>query len=195
MRLIDAPVGLFLYKGEMCLKTEYIADWGIEAYIVSSGEIFWGGAKTAEERNNLDVTPIEAEPVRYGRWNADGSCSDVESSIIKTPMAQTTATTAERRWIWRRNTMSLTNIEQNVKGGEESICKTCAHNIVCRYKDNQPCIECNQYARQKRHGRKGKSIISGTGLMCTACYSDIDADAVFCKYCRAKMDGDSHDQA
>lgn len=68
MRLIDAPVGLFLYDGEMCLKTEYIADWGIEAYIVSSGEAFWGGAKTTEERRYLEVTPIEAEPVRHGRW-------------------------------------------------------------------------------------------------------------------------------
>lgn len=68
MRLIDAPIGLFMSKeGEMCLKTEYIADWGVEAYIVSSGETFWGGAKTAEERNNLDVTPVDAVPVVYGR--------------------------------------------------------------------------------------------------------------------------------
>lgn len=69
MRLIDAPVGLFMSKeGELCLKTEYIADWGVEAYIVSSGETYWGGAKTAEERNNLDVTPIEVAPVRNGHW-------------------------------------------------------------------------------------------------------------------------------
>lgn len=38
------------------------------------------------------------------------------------------------------------------------------------------------------HGRKAESAISKTGLMCTACYSDIDSDAVFCKYCGAKMD-------
>lgn len=75
MRLIDAPVGLFMSKdGEMCLKTEYIAEWGVEAYIVSSGETYWGGAKTAEERNNLDVTPIDAVPVvrckdcKHHRW-------------------------------------------------------------------------------------------------------------------------------
>lgn len=49
--------------------------------------------------------------------------------------------------------MGLTNIEQRVKGGEESICKTCAHNKVCRYMDNQPCIECSQYAAPERHGR------------------------------------------
>ena len=69
MRLIDAPVGLFMSKeGEMCLKTEYIADWGVEAYIVSSGETYWGGVKTAEERNNLEVTPIDAVPVVPGQW-------------------------------------------------------------------------------------------------------------------------------
>ena len=82
MRLIDAPVGLFLHKGEMCLKTEYIADWGIEAYIVSSGEVLWGNAKTAEERNNLDVTPIEAEPVRHGRWDYYSSTMQ-ECSVCK----------------------------------------------------------------------------------------------------------------
>ena len=33
---------------------------------------------------------------------------------------------------------------------------------------------------------KAESSISETGLMCSACYSDIDRDAVFCKYCGAK---------
>lgn len=40
-----------------------------------------------------------------------------------------------------------------------------------------------------KYGIKHKSSISNTGLMCTACFSDIDRDAVFCKYCGAKMDG------
>ena len=35
--------------------------------------------------------------------------------------------------------------------------------------------------------RKAESVISKTGLMCTACHSDIDRDAVFCKYCGAKV--------
>lgn len=34
---------------------------------------------------------------------------------------------------------------------------------------------------------KAESVISETGLMCTACHSDIDRDAVFCKYCGAKV--------
>lgn len=47
-------------------------------------------------------------------------------------------------------------------------------------------------AEPVRHGKKGKSTISSTGLMCTACYSDIDDDAVFCKYCGAKVEEDNH---
>lgn len=34
---------------------------------------------------------------------------------------------------------------------------------------------------------KAESVISKTGLMCTACHSDIDREAVFCKYCGAKV--------
>lgn len=39
-----------------------------------------------------------------------------------------------------------------------------------------------------RHAVKADSAISETGLMCTACYSDVDRDAVWCKYCGAKME-------
>ena len=39
----------------------------------------------------------------------------------------------------------------------------------------------------QEHCHKADSVISKTGLMCTACYSDIDRDAVFCKYCGAKV--------
>lgn len=72
MRLIDAPVGLFMFEETLCLKTEYAnPQGGVEAYIVSSGEVFWGRAKTQEERNNLDVTPVNADNLRpHGRWIA-----------------------------------------------------------------------------------------------------------------------------
>ena len=36
-------------------------------------------------------------------------------------------------------------------------------------------------------GYKAESGISKTGFMCTACHSDVDRDAVYCKYCGAKM--------
>ena len=38
------------------------------------------------------------------------------------------------------------------------------------------------------HARKATSAISQTGLMCTACHSDVDDDAVYCQYCGAILD-------
>lgn len=41
--LADCPIGLFWCGDELCLKTEYGTNEGrIDAYIVSSGEFFWG---------------------------------------------------------------------------------------------------------------------------------------------------------
>lgn len=59
MRLIDAPVGLFMWNDTLCLKTEYFTNGRVEAYVVSSGECFWGGVRTAEEVNNIEVIPID----------------------------------------------------------------------------------------------------------------------------------------
>ena len=63
MRLIDAPVGLFLCDGVMGMKTEYFTDGRVDAFVVESGEFFCGGATTTEELNNLEVVPIDAVPV------------------------------------------------------------------------------------------------------------------------------------
>lgn len=69
MRLIDAPIGLFLYDGQLVLKTEYStvrSDTEVatpDCYIIDSGEYFWGGTKTAEERNSLEVVPVERSSV------------------------------------------------------------------------------------------------------------------------------------
>ena len=51
--LKDCPIGLFLYNGELCLKTEYALD----SYIVSSGEMFWGGVSNREDLANIKVRP------------------------------------------------------------------------------------------------------------------------------------------
>lgn len=64
MKLIDAPVGLFECNDILVLKTEYSTkheDGTItpDCYIVESGEYFWGDAKTAKGRNNLEVIPID----------------------------------------------------------------------------------------------------------------------------------------
>ena len=57
-KLKNCPIGLFMSKnGELCLKTEY----GVESYIVSSGERFWGGAKNQDALSKIIVTPCEVQ--------------------------------------------------------------------------------------------------------------------------------------
>lgn len=65
MRLIDAPIGIFRFDGELVLKTEYYSEnkqsgkYIPDCYIVRTGEYFWGGVKTANELINLDVEPVD----------------------------------------------------------------------------------------------------------------------------------------
>jgi hypothetical protein len=58
--LLNCPVGLFLCRDQICLKTEYGNNDGrIDAYIVSSGEFFWGDApQTIESQRAQLVTPL-----------------------------------------------------------------------------------------------------------------------------------------
>jgi len=57
--LTDCPIGLFRYGGELCLKTEYGSNEGrIDAYIVSSGEFFWGGTNTPAAQRKVMVEPV-----------------------------------------------------------------------------------------------------------------------------------------
>ena len=64
--LTHCPIGLFIdAHGNLCLKTEYIGNEGrIDAYIVSSGEFFWGDAPQtiASQRKQL-VLPVTNEEV------------------------------------------------------------------------------------------------------------------------------------
>ena len=65
MRLIDAPIGIFRFDGELVLKTEYYSEnkrsgkYIPDCYIVRTGEYFLGGTKTANELINLDVEPVD----------------------------------------------------------------------------------------------------------------------------------------
>ncbi|MFA7289594.1 MAG: hypothetical protein WC055_12025 [Melioribacteraceae bacterium] len=57
--LEDCPIGLFMYKDTLVLKTEYGNNDGwLDCYIVDSGEKFWAGCNTPEEMRNLRVYPI-----------------------------------------------------------------------------------------------------------------------------------------
>lgn len=64
IKLIEAPIGLFEVDGILVLKTEYSTrheDGTItpDCYIIESGEYFWGGVDSVEERNNLEVAPVD----------------------------------------------------------------------------------------------------------------------------------------
>ena len=69
VKLKDCPIGLFITEHKtLCVKTEY----GTEAYIVWSGEFYWGGAKTKAEIGEIFVLPISDKVVqrlerKYGR--------------------------------------------------------------------------------------------------------------------------------
>lgn len=58
--LVECPIGLFLHEDTLCLKTEYGNNEGrIDAYIVSTGEFFWGDSsqKVDNQRKQL-VIPL-----------------------------------------------------------------------------------------------------------------------------------------
>lgn len=66
--LRDYEKGLFIDDDTLCVKTEY----GNEAYIVWSGEYFWGGAKTKEAIGDVLILPIPDKDVqriekKYGK--------------------------------------------------------------------------------------------------------------------------------
>lgn len=59
--LMDCPIGLFKSdNGSLCVKTEYGNNEGrIDAYIVATGEFFWGAApQTIESQREQLVTPV-----------------------------------------------------------------------------------------------------------------------------------------
>lgn len=62
--LSACPIGLFVSTdGTLCLKTEYGTNEGrIDAYIVSTGEFFWGAhPQTIENQRRQMVRPIELD--------------------------------------------------------------------------------------------------------------------------------------
>ena len=64
--LAECPIGLFISaSGDLCLKTEYGSNEGrIDAYIVASGEFFWGAApQTIKHQRRQLVRPVTDEKV------------------------------------------------------------------------------------------------------------------------------------
>lgn len=72
--LARCPIGLFECRGELCLKSEYGSNEGrIDAYIVSSGEFFWGDQPQtiASQRAQL-VRPVTLSDGPKGQGNTSG---------------------------------------------------------------------------------------------------------------------------
>ncbi|WEK05731.1 MAG: hypothetical protein P0Y65_05610 [Candidatus Devosia phytovorans] len=67
--LDDCPPGLFWFDGSLCFKSEYSQLRGTpdnrlmqcDAYVVASGEYFWGGTSDVAARSELMVQPIHFE--------------------------------------------------------------------------------------------------------------------------------------
>ena len=50
---------LFMYNGTIALKSEYRTEKSaVEAYIIGSGEMFWGGTSTANDQVELEVIEL-----------------------------------------------------------------------------------------------------------------------------------------
>jgi hypothetical protein len=67
--LEDCPVGLFQFGRTIGFKSEYMTqqsngDFSIDAYVVESGEYFWGGTNNGEDQRALFVTPIDFDRIR-----------------------------------------------------------------------------------------------------------------------------------
>lgn len=73
MELRECPPGPFLFNGSLGFKTEYAEEipagskkWWPGAYCMESGEFFWGGVSTHEERAKLMVQPVEVAVIPRG---------------------------------------------------------------------------------------------------------------------------------
>lgn len=76
-QLDDCPTGLFLFGSTLGFKSEYatLKEEGgtavglqCDAYVVSSGEYFWGGVSDWRARSQLLVTPLNLDDANAGFW-------------------------------------------------------------------------------------------------------------------------------
>jgi hypothetical protein len=83
LALADCPVGLFMKDDELCLKTEYGDNNGrIDAYIVSTGEFFWGGTSKPQDQRKVLVQPVEVDALHFSA-RQQASVEEVAHSLCK----------------------------------------------------------------------------------------------------------------
>lgn len=96
--LAELLPGTIFLCGDDCLavKSEYQCSNGlIEAFIIGSGEQFWGGTHTVREQRELIVQPMAVVEVFRGRWiHCHGKtnlwyCSVCGGKIIYNPKRRT----------------------------------------------------------------------------------------------------------
>ena len=95
--LAECPIGLFLHGRELCLKTEYGNNEGrIDAYIVSSGEFFWGAPpQTIASQRAQMVRPVPLaaiEAVLAARPEPEG----MEPPLLAKALRELSAAMSER---------------------------------------------------------------------------------------------------
>ena len=66
------PPGLFLWNGILCFRSEYatMTETNLrqpDAYVVESGEYFWGGVSDSRSRDELMVQPVAPTPPSEGK--------------------------------------------------------------------------------------------------------------------------------
>ncbi len=71
----EAPPGLFWFHRTLAFKSGYKTEslsrpgvWQSDAFVVTSGEYFWGGTSDPEAREKLSVRPIQTEVARRAIW-------------------------------------------------------------------------------------------------------------------------------
>lgn len=87
--LANCPIGLFMPvdSDELCLKTEYGNNEGrIDAYIVSSGEFFWGSApQTIPNQRAQLVRPVDVDVVPMIACEACGNTGTTDDEEENCP--------------------------------------------------------------------------------------------------------------
>lgn len=83
--LQDCPPGLFLFDGTLGFKTEHYMrgapeGLGAGAYVLASGEVFWGGAHTHKERCSLMVQPLTYRCISI---NGGHLCNDMSIQSLE----------------------------------------------------------------------------------------------------------------
>lgn len=143
MRLIDAPIGIFRFNGELVLKTEYYnkdkqsGKYIPDCYIIRTGEYFWGGAKTVNELINLDIEPVDFAELLPTVTDTINRQAAIDAMAELQGRASTKAELKGISKAWKR-------IKQLPSAQPKIVrCKDCKHHWTHKYMDSIPVERCD----------------------------------------------------